>query len=72
MANNKKTFQLIWGTAFFLSGIGVFIRIPQVMPQIESIKHFSSVLPFIKICFYLMGLILTAGGGKKIYLYFKK
>jgi len=72
MKNNKETFQLIWGIALFLAGLGVFFRIPQVMPQIESIKHFSSVLSFIEVCFYLMGIMLTVGGGKKIYLYFKK
>ncbi|MBW1616322.1 MAG: hypothetical protein JRJ49_07300 [Deltaproteobacteria bacterium] len=71
MANNNKI-QLIWGIALFAAGIGVFFRIPQIMPQIESIQHFSTVLPFIKICFYLMGVMLVFGGGNKIYLYFKK
>ncbi len=72
MANNNNKIQLIWGIALFIAGIGVFFRIPQIIPQIESIKYFSSVLPFIKICFYLMGIMLVCGGGKKIYLYFKK
>lgn len=72
MGNNKKRLQLMWGIALLLAGIGVFFRIPQVMPKIEAIRHFSFVLPFIRICFYLMGIMLTVGGGKKIYLYFKK
>ena len=64
---NKKTIQKVWGLLLTLAGIGVFFRIPQVMPQIESIKQFSSVLPFIKFCFYTMGVFLILGGGKKLY-----
>ena len=72
MENDKKKFQLIWGIALVLAGIGVFYRIPQVWPQIEKIEFFSSVLPFIRFCFYLIGIMLIGGGSKKIYEnYFK-
>jgi hypothetical protein len=72
MENEKKKFQLIWGVALVLAGIGVFYRIPQVWPQIEKIEFFSSVLPFIRFCFYLIGIMLVGGGSKKIYEnYFK-
>ena len=31
--------QLIWGVALTVVGIGVFLRIPQVMPQLEKMEQ---------------------------------
>jgi hypothetical protein len=70
--DGKSKIQLIWGTALLIVGIGVFIRIPQVMPEIEKIKQFSSALFFIRFCFYLMGALLIGGGFKKIFRHFSK
>jgi len=72
MEKNKIIMQLIWGVALVLAGIGVFFRIPQVMPQIESIPHFASVKYFIRFCFYLLGLLLIGGGGKKLLTNYRK
>jgi hypothetical protein len=55
-----------------LVGIGVFFRIPQVMPEIKKIEHFTRYLLFIYFCFYLIGILLIVGGGRKIYSYLKK
>lgn len=63
---------MIWGILLFLAGVGVFIRIPQVMPQIEKIELYLPVLLFIRLCFYLIGILLIGGGLKKIYLYSRK
>ncbi|OQY05103.1 MAG: hypothetical protein B6I22_08035 [Desulfobacteraceae bacterium 4572_123] len=71
MAANRDKAQLIWGIVLALAGIGVFFRIPQVMPRIEQIPHFSSVTIFIRFCFYLMGVMLIGGGGKKIFVFLK-
>lgn len=59
--------QTVWGILLLLAGLGVFYRIPQVMPKIQSIEHFSSSIFFIRFCFYLMGILLVGGGIKKIY-----
>ena len=67
---NKVVVQIIWGIALTLAGIGVFFRIPQVMPRIEEIKQFSSVIFFIRFSFYLLGMLLIGGGLKKIYINF--
>jgi len=67
MGKHRSIVQLIWGVMLVLAGIGVFVRIPQVMPKIKQIEHFSSVMPFIYFCFYLLGILLIAGGSKKIY-----
>ena len=69
--HQNKNIQLIWGVALTLVGIGVFLRIPQVMPQLEKMEQFSGAMWFIRFCFYLMGVILTGGGIKKILSHFR-
>ena len=65
----KNSGQLIWGAALVLMGLGVFYRIPQVMPNVEKIDFFSSPtsLMLVRISSYLLGFFLLFGGGKKIY-----
>jgi hypothetical protein len=72
MNRNKSMYQLIWGWLLVLAGVGVFFRIPQVMPKIEQISQYAPVLPYIKFCLYLLGVILSGGGAKKILEYYKK
>ena len=68
----KSNGQLIWGLALVLAGVGVFIRIPQVMPKIAQIEVLAGTLGFVRACFYLMGIVLVGGGAQKIYRYVKK
>jgi hypothetical protein len=68
----KPLIQVIYGTALTLAGLGVFYRIPQVMPKIEQMHQFSSVMGFIHFSFYLLGVLLIGGGLKKIYENYKK
>jgi hypothetical protein len=63
--------QLIWGVALVLAGLGVFYRIPQVLPQIATIDYFAGALWIIRLCFYLMGIILIGGGVKKILRHYR-
>jgi len=72
MEKSKIHFQLIWGILLLLAGVGVFFRIPQVMPQIKTIETFASIIGFIYFCFYLLGFLLILGGAKKIYANLKK
>ena len=67
MERKPAVAQLAWGTALVLMGLGVFVRIPQVMPRIESIEYFSSGTLVVRICLYLLGLMLIVGGARKIY-----
>jgi hypothetical protein len=69
---NKPVIQLIYGIALTLAGLGVIYRIPQVMPRVEQLQQFSSVIGFIRFSFYLMGILLIGGGLKKIYGNYKK
>lgn len=70
MADNYRRFQLIWGIALVAAGIGVFYRIPQIMPKIEMIEQFSQFSVFIRFCLYVMGIFLIGGGAKKIYAHY--
>ena len=72
MGKSKVHFHLIWGILLLLAGVGVFFRIPQVMPQIKTIESFASIIGFIYFCFYLLGFLLILGGAKKIYANLKK
>ena len=60
-------FQIVWGILLMLAGVGVFYRIPQVIPKLAELEIFTSIIPFIKFCFYLIGIILFGGGIQKIY-----
>ncbi|MFH1981389.1 MAG: hypothetical protein ABIL58_06080 [Pseudomonadota bacterium] len=66
MTDNRQSFQTIWGIALVLAGIGVFYRIPQVMPQIQAAGFFPDAQGFIRFCFYFIGAALLFGGGKKL------
>jgi len=72
MNKNKIFIQIVWGIALVMAGIGVFYMIPQKMAQIEKIEQYSSALALIRFCFYLIGVLLTGGGLKKIYDNYKK
>lgn len=65
----KERFQIAWGVALVLAGVGVLYRIPQVMPKIILIEQFAAASGFIYFCFYLMAVILIVGGGRKIITY---
>lgn len=64
---DKKKLQIVWGAALIMAGLGVFYRIPQVMPKVATIEAFADAGGIIKFCFYFLGLLLIYGGGKKIY-----
>ena len=68
---NRIYFQIIWGILLVLAGVGVFFRIPQVMPKVKTIESFASAIGFVYFCFYLLGFLLILGGGRKIYANYK-
>ncbi len=72
MDKNNIYFQIVWGILLVLAGVGVFFRIPQVMPKIKTIEYFASVIGFVYFCFYLLGFLLILGGTRKIYTNYKK
>lgn len=64
---DKKKFHFYYGIVLIAVGLGVFYRIPQVMPQIETIEFFRQKLLLVKLCFYILGVFLILAGGIRIY-----
>ena len=71
-AKQVNQVQVVWGILLILAGLGVFYRIPQVMPKIVEVPIFASAAWFIRFCFYFMGIFLVGGGGKKLYREYRK
>ena len=72
MAEHRENIQKVWAVFLILAGVGVFIRIPQVMPKIEAMGQFEKASGVIRFCFYFMGLFLMGGGIKKLYYLYRK
>lgn len=74
MTDSRKTRsrQVVWAILLILAGLGVFYRIPQVMPKIQEIQMFAGASGFIRFCFYFMGIFLVGGGCKKLYQHYRK
>ena len=66
MTKDKITLQFIWAIALILAGIGMFFRIPQLMPQIKANPQFADGIGFIYFCLYFLGILLVGGGIKKM------
>ncbi len=64
---DKKKFRFYYGIVLIAVGLGVFYRIPQVMPQIETIEFFRQKLFLVKLCFYILGVFLILAGSIRIY-----
>lgn len=60
---------MVWGWLLISFGVGMFFRIPQVMPRIQEFECFSSGfgLVFVYFSLYLVGILLICGGAMKIY-----
>ena len=63
---------MIWGAMLVMAGLGVFYRIPQVMPRIQDMEAFVNAVSIIRFCFYFLGVLLVYGGGRKLYENYKK
>jgi len=64
--------QVVWAIALILAGLGVFYRIPQVMPHIEQIPRFAAASGVVRFCFYFIGVFLIGGGCKKLMQQYRK
>ncbi|MBU3950898.1 MAG: hypothetical protein KJ658_02070 [Proteobacteria bacterium] len=69
---DKKTFTFYYGLVLIAVGLGVFFRIPQVMPKVAAIEFFSEKLMVIKFCFYVLGGLLVLAGGIRVFKNYKK
>lgn len=71
MSEKKVIIQKIWGVALLFAGVAMFFTIPSKISEIQTAGGYSSgQVFFLQICFYIMSLVLTLGGAKKLYTHF--
>ena len=64
--NKKNIIQIIWGILLAVVGASVIYNVPQKIIEIQNSKLSTFSLLFLKFSFYFLGLLLLAGGIKKI------
>lgn len=64
---DRKKFTFYYGIVLIAVGLGVFYRIPAVMPQVAAIEFFSNKLGLVKFCFYMLGIFLVIAGAIRVY-----
>lgn len=69
--SGQDILQLIWGAALTLMGAAFFFRISGIMEQVKQMEYLASAQVFLRICFYLMAVILFSGGIKKIHRFIR-
>ncbi|MBF0452091.1 MAG: hypothetical protein HQK75_15425 [Candidatus Magnetomorum sp.] len=68
MKVDKNPIQLIWGIVLSITGVLVILQIPEKFNQMGDIGPNNI---FAKICFYGLGVLLIAGGFRKVINEFK-
>ena len=68
MADKKNTLQFIWGVLLVLAGIGLFFRIPQLMPEIKKIEQFAPFIYFIFLLLFGRCFVNRRGRKKSLYI----
>ncbi len=63
---DRKKFTFFYGIVLIAVGLGVFYRIPAVMPQVAVIDFFSNKLGLVKFCFYILGIFLVIAGAVRV------
>jgi hypothetical protein len=58
--------QPVWGLALLAMGVAFFFQIPDIMSRISEISYFYGVLTFMRICLYIMSILLVGGGIRKL------
>ncbi|MCG8688737.1 MAG: hypothetical protein MI892_27950 [Desulfobacterales bacterium] len=69
---DKRNFTFYYGIVLIAVGIGVFFRIPEVIPQVETIEFFKDKIGVVKFCFYFLGFLLVLAGGIRVVKNYKK
>ena len=70
MGEKKASIQLVWGIMLVLAGVGVIVRVNLLETEIEALAGQPLSAIFIRICVYVMAILLVGGGLKKIRRYY--
>ncbi len=68
---DKKKLAFYYGILLIAVGLGVFYRIPQVMPKVAEIEFFSQKMGLVKFSFYTLGCLLVLAGGIRVFKNYK-
>ena len=68
---DKKKFHFYYGIVLVLVGLAVFYRIPQVVPQVETIAFFKQKITVVKASFYILGAMLVILGALRAFKNYK-
>ena len=69
---DKQRLTLYYGLILIAVGIAVFIRVPQVIPQVETIEFFKNKIGIVRFCFYFLSFLLILAGGIRVVKNYKK
>ncbi|EIM64027.1 hypothetical protein [Desulfobacter postgatei] len=69
---DKQRLKFYYGIILIVVGIAVFIRVPHVIPQIETIEFFKNKIGIIKFCSYFVGFLLVLAGSIRVVKNYKK
>ena len=68
MSDTKKTRHMIWGFILFITGVAMFMLIPERVREIKEAGHYIFGLRF---GLYVVSVLLIIGGGQKLYKFTK-
>lgn len=68
---DKKNFRFYYGIVVAAVGLAVFYRTPQVLEQLSTHHFFGTKLFILRICFYILGVMLVVAGGIRIFKNYK-
>ncbi len=63
---DKQKLTFFYGIILIVVGIAVFIRVPQVIPQLETIAFFKNKIGIVEFCSYFLGFLLVLAGGIRV------
>lgn len=63
---DKPTLTFYYGLILIAVGIGVFIRVPEVVEQVSAIEFFANKIGIVKFCSYTLGTMLIVAGGIRV------
>jgi len=69
---DKQKLTFYYGIILIIVGIAVFIRVPQVISQIEVIDFFKNKIGIVRFCAYFLGFLLVLAGGIRVGRNYKK
>ena len=69
---DKQKLTFYYGIILIAVGLAVFVRVPQVIPQIETIEFFKNKIGIVKFCSYFLGCLLVLAGGIRVVKNYKK